>query len=58
MSVGSVQCVGSYVDGSTQRMRFECPSQGLSLADGAQITVRSNTRAVWNFGAFSRNMLK
>jgi hypothetical protein len=58
MSVGSVQCVGSYVDGSTQRMMFECPAQGLLLADGAQITVRSNARAIWNFGAFSRKMLK
>jgi hypothetical protein len=58
MSVGLVQCYGSYVDGSTQRMRFECPAQGLSLADGAQITVRGNARAVWNFGAFSSKMLK
>jgi hypothetical protein len=58
MSVGSVQCYGSYVDGSTQRMMFECPAQGLSLADGAQITVRSNARAVWDFGTFSRTMLK
>jgi hypothetical protein len=58
MSIGSVQCYGSYVDGSTQRMRFECPAQGPSLADGAQITVRSNARTVWNFGAFSRTMLK
>jgi hypothetical protein len=58
MSVGSVQCYGSYVDGSTQRMRFECPAQGLLLADGAQITVRNNARAIWNFGAFNRNMLK
>src|SRR5215475_8469641 len=58
MSVGSVQCDGSYVDGSTQRMMFECPAQDLWLADGAQITVRSNARAIWNFGAFSRKMLK
>ena len=58
MSVGSVQCDGSYVDGSTQRMRFECPAQALLLADGAQITVRSNARVVWNFGAFNRKMLK
>jgi hypothetical protein len=58
MSVGSVQCDGSYVDGSTQRMRFECPAQALLLADGAQITVRSNARAIWNFGAFSRRMVK
>jgi hypothetical protein len=58
MSVGSVQCYGSYVDGSTQRMMFECPAQGLWLADGAQITVRSNARAIWNFGTFNRKMLK
>ena len=58
MSVGSVQCDGSYVDGSTQRMMFECPAQDLWLADGAQITVRSNARAIWNFGAFSIKMLK
>src|SRR5712692_1219496 len=44
MSIGSVQCDGSYVDGSTQRMMFECPAQDLSLAEGAQITVRSNAR--------------
>src|SRR5215467_14114125 len=58
MSVGSVQCDGSYVDGSTQRMMFECPAQDLSLADGEPITVRSNARSVWNFGAFSIKMLK
>jgi hypothetical protein len=58
MSIGPVQCYGSYVDGSTQRMMFECPAQALSLAEGAQITVRSNARTVWNFGAFSRTMLK
>jgi hypothetical protein len=39
-------------------MRFECPAQGLLLADGAQITVRNNARAIWNFGAFNRTMLK
>jgi hypothetical protein len=58
MSVGSVQCYGSYVDGSTKRMMFECPAQGLLLADGAQITVRSNARAIWNFGAFNKKMVK
>jgi hypothetical protein len=58
MYVGSVQCYGSYVDGSTQRMMFVCPAEGLWLADGAQITVRGNARAVWNFGAFSRKTVK
>jgi len=58
MSIGSVQCFGSYVDGSTQRMMFKCSAQGLLLADGAQMTVRSNARAVWNFGAFNRKILK
>jgi hypothetical protein len=57
MSIGSVQCDGSYVDGSTQRMMFECPAQGLSLADGEQIIVRSNARTIWSFGTFSSNML-
>ncbi len=57
MSIGSVQCDGSYVDGSTQRMMFECPAQGLSLADGEQIIVRSNARTIWNFGTFSTRML-
>ena len=55
MSIGAVQCDGSYVDGSTQRMMFECPAQG--LAEGAQITVRSNGRTGWNFGSFSSKML-
>jgi hypothetical protein len=57
MSIGSVQCDGSYVDGSTQRMMFECPAQGLSLADGEQIIVRGNARTIWNFGTFSSTML-
>jgi hypothetical protein len=58
MSIGSVQCYGSYIDGSTQRMMFACPAPGLWLADGAQITMRSNARATWNFGTFNRQMLK
>jgi hypothetical protein len=58
LSVGSVQCYGSYVDGSTQRMMFECPAQDLMLADGAQITLRSNARAILNFGVFSGKMVK
>jgi hypothetical protein len=57
MSIGSVQCDGSYVDGSTQRMMFECPAQGLSLADGEQIIVRGNAHTIWNFGPFSSQML-
>ncbi len=56
MSIGSVQCGdGSYLDGSTQRMMFECPAQG--LADGAQIIVRGNARTIWKFGTFSSKML-
>jgi hypothetical protein len=31
MAIGSVQCDGSYVDGSTQRLVFECLAQDLSL---------------------------
>lgn len=57
MSIGSVQCDGSYVDGSTQRMVFECPAQALWLSEGAQITVRNNARTIWNFGTFSSKML-
>lgn len=57
MSIGSVQCDGSYVDGSTQRMMFECPAQDLWLAEGAPITVRTNARTIWNFGTFSSRML-
>jgi hypothetical protein len=54
MSIGSVQCDGSYVDSSTQRMIFECPAEGLSRADGEQIIVRGNARTIWKFGTYSR----
>jgi len=54
MFIGSVQCDGSYVDGSTQRMIFECLAEGLSLADGEQIIVRGNARTIWKFGTYSR----
>ncbi|HXN25115.1 MAG TPA: hypothetical protein VOA41_20465 [Candidatus Dormibacteraeota bacterium] len=57
MSIGAVQCDGSYVDGSTQRMMFECPAQGLALAEGEPIIVRSNARSGWKFGTFSTKML-
>jgi hypothetical protein len=57
MSIGSVQCDGSYVDGSTQRMMFECPAQDLWQADGASINVRGNAHTIWNFGTFSTSML-
>lgn len=59
MSVGVVVCDGSYVDGSTRRMMFECPAAAMSsVADGEQITVSSNGRTRWNFGAFSNAMVK
>jgi len=54
MFIGSVQCDGSYVDGSTQRMIFECLAEGLSLADGEQIIVRGNARTIWKFGTYSK----
>jgi hypothetical protein len=54
MSIGSVQCDGAYVDGSTQRMTFECPAEGLSRADGEQIIVRGNARTIWKFGRYTR----
>jgi hypothetical protein len=54
MSIGSVQCDGSYVDGSTTRMMFECPAEGLSVADGEPIIVRGNARTIWKFGTYSR----
>jgi hypothetical protein len=57
MAIGSVQCDGSYVDGSTQRMVFACPAQDLALADGQAITVRGNAHTIWNFGTFSSTML-
>jgi len=57
MSIGSVQCDGSYVDGSTQHMTFVCPAEGLSLANGDPIIVRSNARTSWNFGTFSSEMV-
>lgn len=53
MSIGTAKCDGSYVDGSTQRMIFECLAQDLSAADGAAITVRGNARTTWNFGTFN-----
>jgi hypothetical protein len=59
MSIGTIRCDGSYVDGSTQRMIFECPAKGLqTVADGEQIIVGGNARTRWNFGAFTRLMLK
>jgi hypothetical protein len=57
MSIGSVQCDGFYIDGSMQHMTFECPAQGLWLAEGAQITVRNNARTSWNFGTFASSMV-
>jgi hypothetical protein len=54
MFIGSVQCDGSYIDGSTQRMIFECPAADLSRADGEQIIVRGNARTIWKFGTYSR----
>lgn len=57
MFIGSVGCDGSYVDGSTQRMVFECPAQDLSTADGQPITVRGSARTIWSFGTFSTTML-
>ena len=57
MSIGSVECDGSYVDGSTQHMTFVCPAEGLSLANGDPIIVRSNARTSWNFGTFSSEMV-
>jgi hypothetical protein len=58
MSIGSAQCDGSYMDGSTQRMVFECPAQDLWLAEGAPISVRGNARTIRNFGTFSSTMVK
>jgi hypothetical protein len=54
MSIGSVECDGSYLDASTQRMVFECPADGLSQASGALIIVRANARTIWRFGTYSR----
>ncbi len=58
LSIGSIQCDGSYLDGSTQRMVFECPAEGLaSLAEGEQI-ILGNGRTRWSFGSFSPELLK
>jgi hypothetical protein len=54
MSIGSAQCDGSYVDGSTQRMMFECPAAALVGAEGQPIVVRPNARTTWKFGTYSR----
>ncbi len=54
MSIGSVQCDGSYVDGSTNRMMFECPADALTGAEGQPITVRGSARTIWKFGTYSR----
>jgi len=59
MAIGTIRCDGSYVDGSTQRMTFECPAKGLqTVADGEPIVVGGNARTRWSFGAFSSDMLK
>jgi len=59
MAIGSIRCDGSYVDGSTQRMTFECPAKGLqTVAYGESIIVGGNARTRWSFGAFSSDMLK
>jgi len=59
MAIGSIRCDGSYVNGSTQRMTFECPAEGLqTVADGEQITVSGNASTRWSFGTFSSDMLK
>ncbi len=48
MGIGSVQCDGSYVDGSTQRMMFDCPADELSsVSEGEQIRFGNNTRMRW-----------
>jgi len=57
MFIGSVECDGSYVSGSTQRMMFECPAQDLSTAEGQPIKVGGNARTIWNFGNFSNSMV-
>jgi hypothetical protein len=54
MSIGSVQCDGSYVDGSTNRMMFECPADALTGAEGQPITVRGSANTIWKFGTYSR----
>lgn len=59
MSVGSATCDGWYVDGSIQRMTFECPLSALdSLAGGEEIAVSNNGRVRWSFGSFSKAMLE
>src|SRR5262249_44767178 len=57
MFIGAVGCDGSYVNGSTQRMVFECPTQDLSNAEGQPIRVRGNARTIWSFGNFSNTMV-
>jgi hypothetical protein len=58
MFIGSVECDGSHVSGSTQRMVFECPAPDLSTAEGQPIRVRGNAHTIWNFGNFSKTMVQ
>jgi len=58
MAVGAVQCDGSYVDGTTQRMIFDCPAEALSsVADGEPIRAGNNATMRWYFGEFDSSML-
>src|SRR5262249_46094740 len=53
MSIGSAQCDGAYVDGSTHRMSFQCAAEDLPANEGQQITIRGNAGTIWSFGTFS-----
>ena len=57
MSIGSAQCDGAYVDGSTQRMSFQCAAEDLPANEGQQITIRGNAGTIWSFGTFSSAMI-
>ena len=57
MSIGSAQCDGGYVDGSTHQMSFQCAAEDLPANEGQQITIRGNAGTSWSFGRFSSAMI-
>jgi hypothetical protein len=59
LAIGPIECDGSYVDASLQRMSFECPADAVhSLPDGEPISIGNNARVSWSFGTFSKALLK
>jgi len=59
MGIGPVDCDGSYIEGSTHRMAFDCPADAISsLRGGEPISFGNNARRLWQLGAFSNDMVR